>query len=140
VTTTSPVTSAPARSGTTSPSTPWLRHVLLLDAGVGVVSGLAVAALATPLAAELDAPRVFVVVLGLLFVVAGIVNGWAARRSDRLPTLLAVEFDLVGAAIAGGLLLWASPTGIGTALLVLTAVWTAGIAVVKLAGLRAARE
>jgi hypothetical protein len=117
----------------------WLRRVLLLDTGVGLVSGVAVTALAVPLATELDTSAGFVVTLGLLFVVAGLVNGWAARGAARLPTLLAVDLDLVGAAICVGLLVLASPTVVGTALLGLTAVWTAVMAAVKLAGLRSAR-
>jgi hypothetical protein len=119
---------------------PWLQRVLWLDTAVGLVSGLAVTALAAPLSTQLDAAIPVVVVLGLLFVAAGVVNGWAARSGGRLPTLLAIDLDLVGAAIATGLLLLASPTGFGTGLLVLTAVWTAVIAAIKLTGLRSGRD
>jgi hypothetical protein len=116
---------------------PWLRHVLRLDTVVGIVTGLAVTALASPLATQLDTGTGSVVALGLLFVVAGIVNGWAARDGARLPTLLAVDLDLIGSVVAIGLLVLASPTGVGIALLVATAVWTAVIAALKVAGLRA---
>jgi hypothetical protein len=138
-TTTTATSTSDRRSPTGRRPAPWLRRVLLLDTGVGLLSGVAVTALAVPLATELDTGTGLVVTLGLLFVLAGLVNGWAARDAARLPTLLAVDLDLVGAAVAIGVLVLASPTVVGAALLVLTALWTAGIAAIKLAGLRSAR-
>jgi hypothetical protein len=122
---------------TTTPSTPWLRRVLAVDAAVGTLSGVAVTALSGPLAGELAVGSGIVVTIGLLFVVAGLVNGWAARDGARTPTLLAVDLDVLGAVVSVGVLVLADPSPVGTALLVLTALWTGGIAAVKLVGLRA---
>jgi hypothetical protein len=132
-----PAPTEPALATAAEPSAGWLRRLLAVDAVVGTLGGIAVTAWASSLAPALDVGTGVVVAIGLLFVVAGIVNGWAARDGARPPTLLAVDLDVVGAIVSVGLLLQASPTPFGTVLLVSTAAWTAGIAAIKLIGLRA---
>ena len=126
---------------TAMPRESLLRVALKLDAVVTGVNGAAYLAAAGPLSELLGlSPGLLRGAGAFLVGFAALVALLARRRAPARPAVLAVvaanvlwAADSVAAALAG----WGSPTGVGTAWILLQAVTVAGFAALQLAALRA---
>lgn len=121
----------------------WHAPVLAADAAVCVGLGLLLVATPGWLADGLGlATSLPVRLAGMAFLVAALVNAWAARDGRLLPTLVAVDLDL-GFVVAAGAVLVAAPgdaTGWARFLLVGTVALPAVLGTLKVVGLGRARR
>ena len=119
----------------TAPRLPLLRTALLLDAAVTVANGALYLALAPALDGLLGLPAGTLRVAGGFLLAFGVAVGLLGRLAEPPARAVLAVVTANAAWVAGSVLAaatgWRSPTGVGTAWLVLQAVVVAGFAALQ---------
>lgn len=115
-----------------------LRRILLVDAATCVVTGLALALFATPLASRLGLPQPLLFYAGLALLPAAALMAWVAARTT-VPVSgawVVVAGNALWALASVALLFFLSPRPLGYAFVIAQAVAVAVLAELEYVGLR----